>query len=230
MDTSSFEYIGDLTKAGFKIKTTKSFFPSYYFIPINMAFKGLIKVIKRTDEIVFSNQHISAFFELDELQIISILNEYIKSENLIFNNARLLPASYIDDLSSKTSCSRKHILIVEDDINVAEIFKRFINSAYNDMIIHHLTNPKEGISLFKEYRHFLMDINMPEMRGVEVFNDIKNLCDKHLLEEPYTIFCSAFELNQAVSDIVKQNPKCVLLAKPVTGTLLINTIKKYRNN
>jgi CheY-like chemotaxis protein len=116
----------------------------------------------------------------------------------------------------------KRILIVDDDIDIARFFKlaldraRFITDVSN--------NPISALMNFKKgtYDLLLLDINMPQMTGFELYNKISQIdgevkvCFITAFEEYYSEFKTEFPLLNELECYIK---------KPVGMDNLIQAVK-----
>ena len=116
----------------------------------------------------------------------------------------------------------KRILIVDDDIDIAMFFKLaldpagFITDVSNNPIFT-LTNFKKGT-----YDLLLLDINMPQMPGFELYNEIRQIdgevkvCFVTAFEEYYSEFKTEFPHLNELECYIK---------KPVGMDNLIQAVK-----
>lgn len=116
----------------------------------------------------------------------------------------------------------KRILIVDDDIDIARFFKLaleragFITEASNNPISA-LTNFRQGI-----YDLLLLDINMPQMTGFELYNKMSQIdgevkvCSITAFEEYYSEFKTEFPHLNELECYIK---------KPVGMDNLIQAVK-----
>jgi PAS domain S-box-containing protein len=163
------------------------------------------------------------------MQVVGILKEYVKSESDSSNGEKTLPASPIETFTSLTPCSPDTLLLVEDDKNVSDIFIRLIKKNYPQLKIHNVFNGKEGLQSFSQNHHLIviMDINIPEMNGIELYNAIKALSQRNLWEVPYVIFCTGFSSPPELTEIITNENKHILLTKPITGSVLVKAIENF---
>lgn len=74
--------------------------------------------------------------------------------------------------------SNKKILLVDDDKDIALSFNLALQ--HNDFLVDVFTNPIEALAKFKPgyYKIALIDLKMPEMGGIELFNKIREIDKK----------------------------------------------------
>ncbi|MEN8191995.1 MAG: sigma-54 dependent transcriptional regulator [Bacteroidota bacterium] len=68
----------------------------------------------------------------------------------------------------------RSVLIIDDEIEICESIKMILE--YEDYHVDYFTDAKEGIKnlKFTQYSVLLLDIQMPDMTGFEVLNELKN--------------------------------------------------------
>ncbi len=88
----------------------------------------------------------------------------------------------------------KILLIVEDEEDMQELMKRYIQKAGLDVEIYSAFDGKEGVEKYKELMEagkkpdlVIMDLKLPEMDGVEATKKIKKL-DKNATIYGFTAF------------------------------------------
>jgi CheY-like chemotaxis protein len=181
--------------------------------------------------------------EKNDYVIISRYRSYLLSSNLpnqyphlihsflpIGSFERNMGVHALTNERSDTSHSRinspatddKRILIVDDDIDIARFFKLaldragFITEVSNNPI-YALTNFRQGI-----YDLLLLDINMPQMTGFELYNKIRQIdgkvkvCFITAFEEYYSEFKTEFPHLTELECYIK---------KPVAMDKLIQAVK-----
>lgn len=118
--------------------------------------------------------------------------------------------------------SNKRILIVDDDVDIARFFKLALERA--GFITEVSSNPLSALANYKKgaYDLLLLDINMPQMTGFELYKKISKI-----ESEVKVCFITAFE--EYYSEFRKEFPnlnelKCYI-KKPVGMDYLINAVK-----
>jgi CheY-like chemotaxis protein len=140
------------------------------------------------------------------------------NENL--PNAATRKATPIED--------KNRILIVDDEPDIARLFKLglerqggFEVDVYNDPIIA-LSNYRPGI-----YDLLLLDIKMPEMNGLELYQSIRDKDkEENGREEIKVCFITAFE--ESYNELKRLFPKSQIdcfIRKPVSIDKLVETVK-----
>ena len=124
--------------------------------------------------------------------------------------------------SDSIPTNSEHILLVDDEEDIARLFKRaleragFIVDMYNDPL-QSLSNYRTGI-----YDLLLLDIKMPEMNGFELYKRIRQIDDKSKV-----CFMTAFEeyydeFRKIFPDL--KNKEC-FIRKPISINDLIKSVK-----
>jgi CheY-like chemotaxis protein len=128
--------------------------------------------------------------------------------------------------SDSIPTNSEHILLVDDEEDIARLFKRaleragFIVDMYNDPL-QSLSNYRTGI-----YDLLLLDIKMPEMNGFELYKRIKQIdanskvCFMTAFEEYYDEFREIFP------DLKEK--EC-FIRKPISINDLIKSVKSHLN-
>jgi CheY-like chemotaxis protein len=137
------------------------------------------------------------------------------------------PAAASIPKSASITNSNKRILIVDDDEDIARLFKVTLERAgftvdvYNDPL-ESLSNYKTGV-----YDLLLLDIRMPQMSGFELYNKIKEIdgkvkvCFITAFEEYYDEFKKLFpHLNELE----------YYIRKPIRMEDLIRIVKSHLNS
>jgi CheY-like chemotaxis protein len=128
--------------------------------------------------------------------------------------------------SDSIPTNSEHILLVDDEEDIARLFKRaleragFIVDMYNDPL-QSLSNYRTGI-----YDLLLLDIKMPEMNGFELYKRIKQIDDNSKI-----CFMTAFEeyydeFREIFPDL--KDKEC-FIRKPISINDLIKSVKSHLN-
>jgi CheY-like chemotaxis protein len=128
--------------------------------------------------------------------------------------------------SNSIATSHEHILLVDDEEDIAKLFKKaleragFIVDTYNDPL-QSLSNYRAGM-----YHLLLLDIKMPEMNGFELYKKIRQIDDKTKV-----CFMTAFE--EYYDEFRKTFPdlkdKECFIKKPIGMNDLIKSVKSHLN-
>jgi two-component SAPR family response regulator len=120
-----------------------------------------------------------------------------------------------------TNCN-KSILIVDDDHDIAKFFKLALDRA--GFVTEVSNNPQSALTNFKKgaYDLLLLDINMPQMSGFELYKKINKIDS-----EVKVCFITAFE--EYYSEFKREFPNLdeieCYIKKPVGMDHLINAVK-----
>jgi DNA-binding response OmpR family regulator len=97
-----------------------------------------------------------------------------------------------------STTKEKNILIVDDDEDLVNLYETFLK--YYGYKVDAFTDPIDALSSFRKdvYDLVLLDLKMPEMNGVELFNELQNI-DPNLL---YRFITAA---NKEYIDNIKTN-------------------------
>jgi CheY-like chemotaxis protein len=118
--------------------------------------------------------------------------------------------------------SNKRILIVDDDADIAKFFKLALERA--GFIIDVSNNPVSTLNNYKKgtYDLLLLDINMPQMTGFELYKKISKI-----ESEVKVCFITAYEeyFSEFRSEFPNLNELQCYIKKPVGMDYLINAVK-----
>lgn len=122
----------------------------------------------------------------------------------------------------------KKILLVDDEQGILKAYKSIITDSFPDYAVDTAANGFDAIEAFSHEKHDLviMDLHMPVMDGVKAQYEIQTLCENRDRPTPAFIFCTGYMPPHEVRDIVRSNPACSLLLKPIGSDLLVGEIKK----
>ena len=119
---------------------------------------------------------------------------------------------------------RKEILIVEDDTDIQEIYRRMIADTYEGIEVKQRFNGEEGLKAVCEHKPdlILLDLLMPVMDG-EVF--LQNLRHKLTLPDVPVIICS---VNQPLAHkLLKRKEAEAVLPKVFALEDLVKLIDRF---
>ena len=77
--------------------------------------------------------------------------------------------------------SKAKILIIDDDADINHLFKMYLE--HDGFQVDAYTNPVDALYYFKkdEYDLILLDLKMPQMDGIAMFQALKNRDDKAII-------------------------------------------------
>jgi CheY-like chemotaxis protein len=147
-------------------------------------------------------------------------------ERINFHKSVATTTSTFTQFSDSITTNNEHILLVDDEEDVARLFKRalervgFVVDMYNDPL-QSLSNYRAGI-----YDLLLLDIKMPGMNGFELYKRIRQVDDKSKV-----CFMTAFEdyydeFRKIFPDL--KNKEC-FIRKPISLSGLIKSVKSHLN-
>jgi DNA-binding response OmpR family regulator len=106
---------------------------------------------------------------------------------------------------------RKRIMIVDDDHDIANLFKVFLEC--NGYDVDAYTNPIDALNNFRKQRNYnliILDLKMPKMDGILLYQKIKEIDDKVIICPTTADKSLIQDLQQGIIDIEK-----IVLYKPV---------------
>jgi len=112
--------------------------------------------------------------------------------------------------------SNKKILLVDDDKDIALSFNLALQ--HNDFLVDVFTNPIEALAKFKPgfYKMALIDLRMPEMDGIELYNKIREIDKKIKI-----CFLTAYDWdNQQIKELSEH-----FIKKPISIDGLVKIVK-----
>ena len=115
----------------------------------------------------------------------------------------------------------KKIIIVDDDYDIANLFKIFLES--NGYDVDAYTNPIDALNNFRKQRHnlIILDLKMPEMDGITLYQKIKEIDDKVIICLTTADKNIIQNLKKGIVDIEK-----IVLYKPI----LLKDLKNKTNS
>jgi DNA-binding NtrC family response regulator len=99
-----------------------------------------------------------------------------------------ITTSTATEFGKSISSSNKRILVVDDEENIAKLFKLALEQA--GFIVDMFDDPLKSLSHYRAgvYDSLLLDIRMPQLNGFELFDRIRQIDDKAKV-----CFMTAFE-------------------------------------
>lgn len=113
------------------------------------------------------------------------------------------------------------VLVIDDSGLVLRSMKEVLQKEYDVKIA---VSGKLGLKMIPEFRPdvILLDYEMPEMNGAEVFDEIRNLPEG---KEIPIIFLTSMDDKMTIVELMKKKPMGYLL-KPAKQAKLFDAIKK----
>lgn len=108
------------------------------------------------------------------------------------------------------------VSIVDDELDITNLFQDALSSNLNGTSIVSFTNPLTALNHFKEnkedYVLVISDLRMPELNGLDLLKTVKNLN-----ANVRTILTTAYEVDEdrKIEEYAKKGIIDLLLAKPV---------------
>lgn len=77
--------------------------------------------------------------------------------------------------------SKTRLLLIEDDIQMAELLVRFFQK--HEMFIAHVTHPSQAMAMLsvEDFDLIILDLSLPEMDGLELCKRIREISDVHII-------------------------------------------------
>lgn len=136
-----------------------------------------------------------------------------------YNPADESNSSYPEKFALKVAEPRERVLIVEDDLINQRVLSVYLNELCQTKI-DITQNGQEALTLFNKYNYALifLDLDLPDINGIEVCKAIKNSCNKespsiviatshhedHIKKECYELGATAFITKPLDFDTLKQ--------------------------
>jgi len=122
----------------------------------------------------------------------------------------------------------KQILVVDDENSVLMSIKINIEHHFPDCVVDVAENGFDAIELFSRKKHnlIIMDISMPILDGIKAEYEIQTMCESRDWPMPDFIFCTGYLPPDEVQRLLKENPSCSLLMKPIIPRMLIEKIQQ----
>ncbi|MFL6360985.1 MAG: response regulator [Nitrososphaeraceae archaeon] len=142
-------------------------------------------------------------------------------------SSQLLP----QDSQQKQQRYSTNIMIVDDEPDTLFTYEWFISDeGYN---VEAFTDPQEALKHFVKlsgafssyYQLVLLDIRMPRLNGLQLFNTIKTLSPNTKI-----MFISALDMAEELTSILPDIKYSHIIRKPVERVYLINKINSMLNN
>ncbi len=124
--------------------------------------------------------------------------------------------------------TKKKILVVDDENSVLKAIQLSIEHHLHDCVVDVAENGFDAIEQFSLKRHNLviLDISMPVLDGIKAQYEIQTICENRDWPVPDFIFCTGYLPPAEVQRLMKENPSCSLVMKPVLPNVLIEQIRQ----
>ena len=124
-------------------------------------------------------------------------------------------------------CQKDHLLIVDDEKMVRQIFRRLLVTEFPNLTIELASDGQEALSLFQARHHtvIMMDLHMPVMDGEMAYQEIERWCGKERWAMPAMVFCTGYDASLGIRQTIEANSRYCMLRKPVKSQVLIETIR-----
>ena len=125
------------------------------------------------------------------------------------------------------ACQRERALVVDDEKDIVKLFHLILSTALPNMVVDVARSGLEALQAFDRGHPavVILDINMGNMQGDQVFDEIQKSCAKRNWRSPAVVFCTGLPPNEAVKRILLSNPAHILLRKPVTGSDILMAVQ-----
>jgi len=106
--------------------------------------------------------------------------------------------------------SKRRILIIDDDIDINNLFKLFLE--YDGYNVDAFTDPIDALYSFRKnaYDLVLLDLKMPKMNGMLLYEKLQNI-------DPDLLFCFITANKEYIEHLKKNNPDIekIVIYKPI---------------
>lgn len=115
----------------------------------------------------------------------------------------------------------RKVLIIEDNNDIADIYNKFFRLFYENIVVDHAVGGNEALqkALSIDYSLIIVDIQIPEMNGIEFFEVIKK-------ESPHSVSKILFITAgiEKYKDSFLKKQECPYIAKPFTKDIFIEKV------
>ena len=115
--------------------------------------------------------------------------------------------------------SKRRILIIDDDIDINNLFKLFLE--YDGYNVDAFTDPIDALYSFRKnaYDLVLLDLKMSKMDGMLLYEKLQNI-------DPYLLFCFITANKDYIEHLKKNNPDIekIVIYKPILLSELRNKV------
>ena len=125
-------------------------------------------------------------------------------------------------------CSKNRILIVDDDINIRNLFNNILRLGLPKARVEMAVNGPEAIRVFEQLHHelIIMDYNMPKMTGDRVLRTIEEFCRISYWKMPTVILCTGYDPGDTLAKLKSNETSHSCLLKPVSCNHLLTVVQE----
>ena len=150
---------------------------------------------------------------------------YLTSDLTLKNHTKSVSTLIDNNNPASPSISENRILIVDDEPDLAELFKIILESSGFNVDVYN--DPELALSNYRvgHYGLLLLDVKMPKMNGFELYQKIKNKDEKAKV-----CFITAFE--EYYSKFIESFPNLEVdcfIRKPIPLNELVKIVKSKLN-
>ena len=128
----------------------------------------------------------------------------------------------------RVPCTKNKILIVDDDINIRNLFNNILRLGIPQATLEMAVNGPEAIRAFEQEHHelILMDYNMPKMTGDRVLRTIEEYCRISYWKMPNVILCTGYDPGDTLAKLKSNDQPHSCLLKPVSSNRLLTVVQE----
>jgi len=120
----------------------------------------------------------------------------------------------------------RKVLIIEDNVDIADIYSKFLDLFYTDIDVDHVMGGMDALdkALSADYDLIICDIQIPQISGIEFFERLKKESPKSACK---VLFITA-GVERHKNSFLEKN-KCPYIAKPFTKDVFIEKVNAILN-
>jgi len=125
-------------------------------------------------------------------------------------------------------CTKNRILIVDDDINIRNLFNNILRLGIPQATLEMAINGPGAIRAFEREHHelIIMDFNMPKMTGDRVLRTIEEFCRISYWKMPTVILCTGYDPGDTLAKLKSHDQPHSCLLKPVSCNHLLTVVQE----
>lgn len=133
-------------------------------------------------------------------------------------------------MTDKEATLLNRILLVDDEEQLLDMFKRIISSHFPELLIDTARTGEEAVDQFamRNYGLIVMDMSMPGISGEEAYFRIAKLSSERKWDRPCFVFCTGYNMKRGLKQILHEGSGNVCLRKPISINDLVNAIRTQR--